>query len=86
MFAVERHYDAGSLVTMDLMLSSTADFTGGVFTTLEADGELLPHTFERGDLLIFLSVRVCAALARDAQSRIARTEPVRSGSSLCVPL
>jgi hypothetical protein len=40
---------------MDLMLSSTSDFEGGVFCTLEPDGSLTNHTFERGDLLIFLS-------------------------------
>lgn len=52
---IEKHYDAGSLITMDLMLSHTNDFEGGVFSTLEADGTLQPHVFERGDLLVFLS-------------------------------
>lgn len=52
---MNKHYDAGSLVTMDLMLSDASSFEGGTFQTLEADGTLLPHSFERGDLLIFLS-------------------------------
>jgi len=52
---IKKHYDYGSLVTMDIMLSPTSDFEGGVFSTLEEDGELRPHTFERGDLLLFLS-------------------------------
>ena len=54
---IPKHYDAGSLWTMDLMLSDTSEFDGGVFSTLEADGELKPHTFERGDLLVFLSTK-----------------------------
>ena len=34
-----RHYDAGSLITMDLMLAAPgADFEGGAFVTPEADG------------------------------------------------
>lgn len=49
------HYDAGSLITMDLMLSHTDDFEGGAFSTLEQDNTLLNHQFERGDLLVFLS-------------------------------
>ena len=51
----QTHYDAGSLITMDLMLSHTSDFEGGVFSTLEQDDSLTHHTFERGDLLAFLS-------------------------------
>ena len=31
------HHDTGSLLTMDVMLSSTAEFEGGQFQTLEAD-------------------------------------------------
>jgi len=50
-----KHLDYGSLVTIDLMLSSTGDFEGGAYTTLEADGSMLQHTFERGDALIFQS-------------------------------
>ena len=40
---------------MDLMLSPTSDFEGGTFSTLESNGELRDHTFEQGDLLVFLS-------------------------------
>ncbi|KAH8064094.1 hypothetical protein JL721_8500 [Aureococcus anophagefferens] len=45
-----RHYDAGSLITMDLMLAAPgADFEGGAFVTPEADG------FDKGDLVLFVS-------------------------------
>lgn len=51
-----KHFDAGSLITMDLMLSDpSSGFEGGTFQTLERDGSLLQHTFERGDLLLFVS-------------------------------
>ena len=46
-----RHYDSGSVVTIDVMLSD--NFEGGHMQTLEADGELHTHTFNRGDALIF---------------------------------
>ena len=37
------------------MLSDTSDFEGGVLSTLEPDGSMIEHTFERGDALIFPS-------------------------------
>jgi hypothetical protein len=49
------HFDGGSCVTVDIMLSDTAGFSGGEFRTLEADGSLQQHTFERGDMLVFVS-------------------------------
>jgi hypothetical protein len=49
------HNDDGSLLTMDVMLSRETDFDGGHLQTLEADGTILAHTFERGDALLFLS-------------------------------
>jgi len=58
---MQKHYDAGSLITMDLMLSDTRDFGGGTFGTLEATGApggrayVKPHAFEKGTLLLFLS-------------------------------
>lgn len=53
---MHKHHDRGSLITMDLMLSSPgADFEGGIFQTLEADGNLRRHHFDRGDALFFLS-------------------------------
>ena len=52
---IQRHYDHGSLITMDIMLSDTAAFEGGTFRTLEPDGSLLARPFERGDLNVFLS-------------------------------
>ena len=52
---IQQHYDHGSLITMDLMLSETSDFEGGTFRTLEPDGTLQARPFERGDLNVFLS-------------------------------
>ena len=49
------HYDAGSLVTIDVMLSDTSEFEGGSFGTLECDGELHMHAFEKGDAVVFVS-------------------------------
>ena len=49
------HFDGGSCVTVDIMLSDTAGFSGGEFCTLEVDGSLQPHVFERGDMLVFVS-------------------------------
>ena len=37
------------------MLSSSSDFAGGDFCTLEPDGSLQRHPFEQGDLMIFQS-------------------------------
>ena len=57
------HYDHGSLITVDILLSNVSsdggakDFEGGDFCTLERGGELTHHTsFERGgDALVFVS-------------------------------
>ena len=55
----DSHYDAGSLFTADIMLSEAGDFEGGemVTTASAADGteQRTPHTFMRGDCLVFLS-------------------------------
>ena len=37
------------------MLCATDEFEGGSFQTLESDGLLKAHIFERGDVQIFLS-------------------------------
>ena len=39
------------------MLSDTSDFEGGRFQTLECDGQLMCHPFERGDVQIFRSYK-----------------------------
>jgi len=49
------HYDAGSLVTIDIMLSDSSDFRGGEFRTLEPDGSMRSYAFEKGDALCFVS-------------------------------
>lgn len=51
----QKHYDHGSLVTVDIMLSSTKEFEGGTLSTLEPDGTLLAHVFERGEATVFVS-------------------------------
>jgi hypothetical protein len=54
--ATSTHYDAGSLVTLDVMLSATSDFDGGEFECLEAEGTLRgPPSFEQGAALVFVS-------------------------------
>ena len=53
--AFERHYDHGSLITIDIMLSDATAFAGGAFATSEPGDYLLQHPFEKGDLLLFLS-------------------------------
>ena len=53
--AFERHYDHGSLITIDIMLSDATAFEGGAFETSEPGDYLLQHPFEKGDLLLFLS-------------------------------
>ena len=51
-----KHTDAGSLVTMSVMLSDASEFTGGNFTTLEEDGSVTGFPdFQRGDGLVFIS-------------------------------
>lgn len=56
-----QHFDGGSLVTLDVMLSSPrggadlGDFDGGSFATPESDGSVTRHDFGRGDLLVFPS-------------------------------
>ena len=52
---INNHHDYGSLITMDILLCDTSEFEGGTFATMEPGGDLLPQTFERGDLLLFQS-------------------------------
>lgn len=50
------HYDAGSLVTIDVMLADPGvDFEGGELATPEASGEVVPHPISKGDAFIFVS-------------------------------
>lgn len=49
------HCDRGSLVTIDIMCSDSADYSGGRFMTLEPNGVLMPHEFEFGDVMVFPS-------------------------------
>jgi hypothetical protein len=53
------HYDAGSLLTLDIMLSApSVDFDGGAFVAPLADGscsQVPGGKFDKGDAIIFLS-------------------------------
>ena len=50
------HYDHGSVLTIDVMLSRPGeDFNGGRFQTVESDGSVRAHPFERGDAIVFVS-------------------------------
>ena len=50
------HYDAGSLVTADIMLAAPGtDFDGGRFVTPAAEGPDEGHAFVRGDMVLFVS-------------------------------
>lgn len=51
----EGHHDAGSMLTIDVLLSDPAEFDGGAFVTTDTDGTQREHAFGRGDALIFLS-------------------------------
>jgi hypothetical protein len=51
-----KHCDSGSLVTMSVLINDMSDFTGGAFTTLEADGTVTRYDdLQRGDGLVFVS-------------------------------
>ena len=51
-----KHYDSGSLVTIDVMLAQPGEFDGGTFRTLEADDQFLRYPeFVCGDAMIFVS-------------------------------
>ena len=52
----KRHYDAGSLITIDVMLADpTTDFTGGHLIMPEIDGSTTKPTFNQGDAVFFVS-------------------------------
>ena len=50
------HYDFGSVLTIDVMLSAAGEFAGGAFQTIEAGGQRRrTHAFGCGDALVFVS-------------------------------
>jgi len=51
----DRHYDAGSIITVVCQVSPSADFTGGIFRTLEESGTHIEHPMGRGDVMCFVS-------------------------------
>jgi predicted 2-oxoglutarate/Fe(II)-dependent dioxygenase YbiX len=54
--AQREHYDGGSLITMDIMLSEPGlDFEGGMFVAPLADGTLERPEFCKGDAVLFIS-------------------------------
>ena len=66
------HNDEGSVLTCDLMLSNPGeDFTGGEFCTMEPDGHLVKHRFERGDCLVFVSHKPhCVSAVTSGERRV----------------
>lgn len=54
-----KHYDTGSMLTVDIMLSQAGEFAGGEFSTLESDDRLVrQQSFDAaatGDALLFVS-------------------------------
>lgn len=54
--ADKKHFDSGSLWTLDIMLVSPGkSFTGAEFRALDADGIFRSHSFSRGDAVMFVS-------------------------------
>lgn len=52
----ESHFDAGSLITIDVMLAEPGvDYTGGDLVMPEADGTLRAPELQKGDAVLFLS-------------------------------
>jgi len=51
----KKHHDFGSLVTVDVMCSERSSFKGGELATLEENGQLDSHHFEKGDAIVFPS-------------------------------
>eukprot|EP00928_Gymnodinium_smaydae_P058926 TRINITY_DN42137_c0_g1_i1.p1 TRINITY_DN42137_c0_g1~~TRINITY_DN42137_c0_g1_i1.p1 ORF type:complete len:250 (-),score=22.94 TRINITY_DN42137_c0_g1_i1:203-952(-) len=50
------HYDEGSIITADVMLSDPQkDFRGGKFQTREGSFEFKSYDFRKGDLMLFIS-------------------------------
>ena len=90
--ADRRHFDGGSLVTVDVLLSrpAGADFAGGEFCTPELDGTMAVHAgFERGDALVFVShKRHCVAPVRAGVRRVLVAElwdgPERTCAHRCM--
>lgn len=53
---VDKHYDAGSLITLDIMLSDPRkDFEGGDLIMPEEDGRCTVQQFSKGDAVFFVS-------------------------------
>ena len=52
------HFDRGSLITLDIMLSPPKSFTGGQFSTLNADLSYTNQTFEQVGLRMFTNAFV----------------------------
>ena len=51
----DKHYDSGSIVTLDVLLSDASEFEGGHLQMMEPDGSKTRPTFEQGDAIVFPS-------------------------------
>jgi hypothetical protein len=78
------HFDAGSIITIDTMLSDADEFEGGEFQTLETDGTMKSYAFERGDVLIFLSHKYhCVQRVRSGSRRVLVIELWDGAERIC---
>ena len=54
----EKHFDAGSLITMDVMLAAPGlDFKGGAFVAPQLDVSFVEPDFWQGDAVFFYRTR-----------------------------
>eukprot|EP00516_Mucochytrium_quahogii_P007078 CAMPEP_0203750932 /NCGR_PEP_ID=MMETSP0098-20131031/5086_1 /ASSEMBLY_ACC=CAM_ASM_000208 /TAXON_ID=96639 /ORGANISM=" , Strain NY0313808BC1" /LENGTH=253 /DNA_ID=CAMNT_0050640443 /DNA_START=478 /DNA_END=1239 /DNA_ORIENTATION=- len=67
--ADEKHFDQGSLVTVDVMMCPATQFEGGQLSTLETDGQLAQHQFDLGDAVVFPSHKYHCVLPVEQGSR-----------------
>jgi len=81
-----QHYDSGSIITMDVMLSDPKeDFQGGKFVTPESDGRILQHDFGKGDAAFFLSHKYHNIRPVSAGKRMVLVVEVWSGPERVCP-
>ncbi|KAH8097457.1 hypothetical protein JL720_348 [Aureococcus anophagefferens] len=76
--AYEQHYDQGSLVTVDIMLSDAAAFEGGQFSTLEEDDYHCVAPVDAGERRVFVA-EIWEGEARDCAGRC-----VQPAGAVCV--
>ena len=79
-----KHYDMDSIVTVDICLSSANEFSGGTFGTLETNGELMHHSFGKGDAVAFISHKFhCVEKVTEGVRRVLVLELWRGPTRTC---